>query len=78
MKKFLLPLLLLQSSPGLQVRSYSASLHDRFLDFPSAPTANPDFIYGDVDLTGVSEDANNLRVSQSLPLASGQTGSGTL
>lgn len=53
MKKFLLPLLLLQSSPGLQVRSYSASLHDRFLDFPSAPTANPDFIYGDVDLTGV-------------------------
>ena len=53
MQKFLLPLLLLQSTYGLQVRSYSSTLHDRFLAFPSAPAANPDFIYSDVDLTGV-------------------------
>jgi hypothetical protein len=53
MQKFLLPLFLLQSTYGLQVRSYSSTLHDRFLAFPSAPAANPDFIYSDVDLTGV-------------------------
>ena len=38
---------------GLQIRSYNATQHDRFLDFPSAPKINPDFRYASTDLTGV-------------------------
>ncbi|MGJ8697946.1 MAG: hypothetical protein ACSHYF_16630 [Verrucomicrobiaceae bacterium] len=49
-------LLLLAASPSvfaLQVRSYTSARHDRFLNFPSAPTANPTFLYSGTELRGV-------------------------
>lgn len=46
-------LVFIQGAAALEIRSYNAARHDRFLDFPSAPKVNPDFRYGATDLTGV-------------------------
>jgi len=49
----MLALVISQPAHSLEVRSYSAQRHDRFLNFPSAPEMNPNFLYGTTDLTGV-------------------------
>lgn len=47
---------------GLVVRVYDASRHSRFLNFPSNPTHNPQFLHAAFDLTGVGWDnANSAR-----------------
>lgn len=45
-------------APALHVRTYSASRHERFTGFPSAPVANPTFLHAGLDLTGVGWDAS--------------------
>jgi len=37
---------------ALVIRVYDANRHDRFLNFPSNPTHNPNFVYANIDLTG--------------------------
>jgi hypothetical protein len=53
MKILVLYILLTQVSPGLNIRTYSATRHDRFLSFPGAPVLNPDFLHASTNLTGV-------------------------
>ncbi len=53
MKILLLLTLLTQFLIALEIRSYSATRHDRFLNFPTAPTPNPGFFHVGTDLTGV-------------------------
>lgn len=47
-------LLALSYSPAnaLEIRVYNSATHDRFLNFPSAPTHNPNFLHTVLDLTG--------------------------
>ncbi|MEJ6718587.1 MAG: hypothetical protein QNK82_08865 [Akkermansiaceae bacterium] len=46
-------ILLTQLSPGLIVRDYASTRHDRFVGFPVAPKPNPNFFHAATDLTGV-------------------------
>ena len=48
-------LLLLTALPAsaIEIRSYSAIQHDRFVDFPSSPAKNPDQDFAHLDLTGI-------------------------
>ena len=40
-------------APALQVRVFTASKHERFTGFPSAPVRNPGFIHATLNLSGV-------------------------
>jgi len=52
-----------ESSNALEIRSYSASRHERFSGFPAAPVgnSNSNFIARNVDLTGVGWYAQDTR-----------------
>lgn len=45
---------------ALQIRGYSAALHDRFTGFANSPVENPTFIHQAYDFTGVGWHTNNL------------------
>ena len=53
MKSVILLLLCCGLSQALEHRVYSSASHDRFIDFPSAPTHNPNFIYTGSRYTGL-------------------------
>ena len=42
-----------QVAGGIEIRTYDADDHDRFLDFPSSPTINPNQDFAHLDLTGI-------------------------
>lgn len=53
MKTIALFFLLCHLASGLVIRDFSTTRHNRFLNFPAAPTPNPAFLHAATDLTGV-------------------------
>lgn len=43
---------------ALQIRGYDAARHNRFTNFPTAPAANPGFLFGPNQFTGVGWDTS--------------------
>ncbi|MEP4077803.1 trypsin-like serine protease [Haloferula sp.] len=54
------------SVQAFEIRSYNATDHKRFDNFPSSPTPNPDLVVGDMDLSGIGWQSNSADIQYAL------------